>query len=136
MPGVGRSADLCIGRLERGEGDPAEAHVVAPALRWSKLSTDKAIPRRCFHASLLLTGALRASAARLWWRGRADAERAPPAGEKPDPALMNDLWLVDLANGRTSSLIPTSGAAPSPRMGHPCRAQRAPAAPPKPRRGA
>lgn len=133
MPGVGRSADLCIGRLERGEGDPAEAHVVAPALRWSKLSTDKAIPRRCFHASLLLTGAS-AGDQLLVFGGEGEPTRSAlrPPGEKPDPALMNDLWLVDLANGRTSSLIPTSGAAPSPRMGHTLAALREPpAAPPK-----
>ena len=46
VPGLGRSADLCIGHVERGEASGGSIEL--PALRWAKLTPSMSIPCRCF----------------------------------------------------------------------------------------
>ena len=106
-PGMGRSSDVCVGEVSRGDnGAP-------PALRWQKINPSMSIPPRAFHGAALLTGASGGDRL-LLFGGEGNPTSAPAAGPI-GPAMMNDLWEVRLQGGRATNLIALSGTSPSPR---------------------
>ena len=106
-PGLGRSADVCIGEiLPHGSGEP-------PTLRWEKRTPSMSIPPRCFHGAALLAGSSGDKLLLFGGEGNPNKGNSDPA--TAGPTMMNDLWEVQLRTGRTANLITTAGAPPTPR---------------------
>ena len=120
-PGLGRSADVCVGELARQSGGQC-------ALRWEKLRPNQSIPRRCFHGAAMLQDASRGDSL-LVFGGEGEPKKPGVDAALAGPTLLNDLWAVNLHSSRATNLIATSGAPPTPRSHHAMVALKDPASP-------
>ena len=123
-PGLGRSADLSLGHVEKSES------TALPSLRWKKLTPSLKIPRRCWHGTAVLSGADGGDRL-LIFGGEGEPMRSSSSKEETAtrPAIMNDCFSVELATGRATNLIATDGTPPTPRSHHTLSALRDPRPP-------
>ena len=75
-----------------------------------------AIPKRCCHGSAILSGAAGGDRL-LLFGGEGEPRRSNPAraAEPVKPAMLNDLWAIELRTGRAVNLLASSGSPPTPR---------------------
>jgi hypothetical protein len=87
-----------------------------------KLATSMAIPRRSSHGTAVLSGAVGGDRL-LIFGGEGEPTLTEARKSTSDeglagPAMLNDLWSVQLASGEAANLIATEGVPPMPRTHH------------------